>query len=131
MNRLNFGIVGCGSVADIHARALSELETSSLEIAYSRDLGNAQRIGDELHVEATDDWSDVINNERLDVLSICTPSGTHLEYGRRAAEAGYHVVTEKPIETTLEKGQALIDVCRESGVHLSIIFQNRFIPDDS
>jgi len=129
MEQTGFGLVGCGSVADIHARALTELETASLEIAYSRSMENASRVADELGIQATDDWEELVNTESVEVLSICTPSGTHLDYGQRAAEAGFHVVVEKPIEVTVERGRALIDACEEQGVHLSVIFQNRFIPE--
>ncbi len=129
MDRLSFGIVGCGSVANIHARALSELESASLEVVYSRSMDNAKSLGDEMNVDATDDWKNLTSRDALDVLSICTPSGTHLDYGRRAAGDGFHVVVEKPIEVTLERGRKLIEVCEERNRHLSVIFQNRFLPD--
>jgi len=65
----------------------------------------------------------------IDSVSICTPNGNHLDYGQKAAEAGKHVMVEKPIEVTLARGKQLIEACRQYGVALAIIYQNRFIPE--
>ncbi|MBD3276161.1 MAG: gfo/Idh/MocA family oxidoreductase [Candidatus Marinimicrobia bacterium] len=127
--KLGFGIVGCGSVSEIHARALKKLDSTELVAVYSRSEDNAKSVGEEHGTDYHTDWEEFINRDDLDVVSICTPSGTHLDYGKRSAEAGKHVVVEKPIEVTVEKGQQLIDICKQNGVHLSVIFQNRFIPD--
>jgi predicted dehydrogenase len=129
MNKTGFCIAGCGSVAQIHARALDELDEANLVLAYSRSKENAEELAEEHGIEATDDWSEVSEHQDINVITICTPSGTHLDYGKRAARDGFHVVTEKPIEVTIDRGRELIDVCDEEGVHLSVIFQNRFIPD--
>jgi predicted dehydrogenase len=63
----------------------------------------------------------------LDAVAVCTPSGTHAEIGCAAAQAGKHVLVEKPIEIALEKADALIDVCRRSDVRLGVAFQSRFL----
>ncbi len=64
----------------------------------------------------------------IQVVSICTPSGTHAELGIKAAAAGKHVVVEKPIDVTLEKARMLIDACHKARVKLAVIFQARFLP---
>ncbi len=129
MNKTGFCIAGCGSVAQIHAKALDELKEAELLLAFSRSRENAEELADEHGIDATADWNEISNHDEIDVISICTPSGTHLDYGKRAARDGFHVVTEKPIEVTIARGRELINVCNEEGVHLSVIFQNRFIPD--
>jgi predicted dehydrogenase len=75
------------------------------------------------------DWEGFLAREDVDVVVICTPSGAHLDYGALAARAGKHVVVEKPIEVTVARGRQLIDTCTENRVHLSVIFQNHFVPD--
>ncbi len=129
MDKPGFAIVGCGSVAEIHAKALSELDEAELVLAFSRTLDNAEELAGEHGIDYTNEWVDLVDREEVDAVSVCTPSGTHLDYGAQAAKEGLHVVTEKPIEVTIERGRSLIDVCDRNDVHLSVIFQNRFIPD--
>ena len=64
----------------------------------------------------------------IDVVCVCTPSGNHGEVTIAAAEAGIHVLCEKPIEITDEKLTAMIDACRKHGVKLGGIFQRRTLP---
>jgi UDP-N-acetyl-2-amino-2-deoxyglucuronate dehydrogenase len=64
----------------------------------------------------------------IDVVSVCVPSGNHAEVGIRVAEAGKHVVVEKPVEVTLEAADRLIEACRRNGVKLAVISQHRFDP---
>jgi UDP-N-acetyl-2-amino-2-deoxyglucuronate dehydrogenase len=61
----------------------------------------------------------------VDAVSICTPSGLHAKLGVQAARAGKHVITEKPLDITLERCDALIAACDEAGVRLSCVFQMR------
>ncbi len=90
--------------------------------------GKAEQLGEKTGVQAYDRWEAFIADRRLEMVSICTPNGTHLDLGRKAAEAKKHVVVEKPIEVTIARGRALIDVCHRKGVRLAVIFQNRFLP---
>jgi predicted dehydrogenase len=62
----------------------------------------------------------------VDVVTVCTPSGAHEESAIKAAEAGKHVIVEKPIEVTLEKADRIIESCNRNKVLLGVIFQSRF-----
>ncbi|MBC8180962.1 Gfo/Idh/MocA family oxidoreductase [candidate division KSB1 bacterium] len=126
-NKLGIGIVGCGAISDIHARAILESDKIDLISVYSRNLKNAKRVGEQYGVSYSNDWDIFVNDESLDIVSICTPSGNHLDYGELAAEAGKHVVVEKPIDVTVERGKQLIDVCKKNSVKLAVIFQSRFL----
>jgi predicted dehydrogenase len=66
--------------------------------------------------------------ERVDVVDICTPTPSHLEYTRLAASAGKHVVCEKPIALNLSDAQAMMDACRTANVRLFIAHVVRFFP---
>ena len=65
----------------------------------------------------------------MDAVSICVPSGKHLDLGVKAAEAGKHVIVEKPIEVTLKRANTLIEKCKEKNVQLAVIYQTRFMPE--
>jgi UDP-N-acetyl-2-amino-2-deoxyglucuronate dehydrogenase len=125
--KMGIGIVGCGTVAGVHADAVRGAAGAELVSVFSRNRDRADRLGKSHGVTAFSDWESFIRDERLDLVSICTPNGTHLDYGRLAAEMGKHVVCEKPIEVTLERGLELIGACKKNCVQLAVIFQNRFL----
>jgi len=129
MSKFGIGIVGCGAIVSVHAEAIRQLPNVGLVSVYSRNLDNARRLSRKFNVTASNGWDEFIGDERLDVVTVCTPSGTHLDYGQRIAEAGKHVVVEKPIEVTLERGKLLIEACKKNDVKLAVIFQNRFLPE--
>ncbi len=64
----------------------------------------------------------------LDIVSVCTPHPTHEAVVVEAAEAGVHVLCEKPLATTLEASQRMVDACKQHGVQLGVLFQRRFWP---
>lgn len=127
--KFGMGIVGCGTIAYVHAEAIQRINGADLISVYSRNRDHAERLGRKFDVMAHDNWEDFIQDDRLEIVTVCTPSGTHLDYGRLIAEEGKHVVVEKPIEVTLDRGKQLIDVCKRHGIKLAVVFQNRFIPD--
>ncbi len=127
--KFGIGLAGCGTIARVHAEAIRQLPNAELVAVYSRNLDNALRLSQKFNVAASNNWNEFIDNERLDVVTVCTPSGTHFDCGKRVAEAGKHVIVEKPIEVNLERGKQLIEVCKKNNVKLAVIFQNRFLPD--
>jgi predicted dehydrogenase len=68
----------------------------------------------------------MLSNPELDIVTICTPSGAHLEPGIAAARAGKHVLVEKPLEITPKRCDQLISECDKRGVYLGTIFPSRF-----
>ena len=128
-SEIGFAIIGCGTIADVHAAAIKDISDAQLVIVYSRNPENAKKLGSKYQVDWTSSWDELKNNSDIDIVSICTPSGTHLDYGSLAAESGRHVIVEKPIEVTTERGQLLIEICRRKGIKLAVIYQNRFLPD--
>jgi len=126
---LKIGIVGIGTIADIHAQALQESDNLVLFSVYSRSEKNARSLGEKRNVRWYTDWDKFISDPEMDAVSVCTPSGNHLDYGELAARAGKHVIIEKPIEVTLDRAKRLIHVCEENSVDLAVIYQSRFVPE--
>lgn len=127
--RVGIGIVGLGNIASTHARAIMGVQQAELVAACSRSETNRSSFSKNFDVTIYSDVGDLLSDDNIDVISICTPSGTHLDYGTLAADAGKHIIIEKPIEITVERGQALVDCCKKNGVKLAVIYQNRFIPE--
>ncbi len=125
----NFGLVGCGMIAEYHARAISEIEGASVAAAFSRNPANAAKIADIAPGCAVyDDLDRMLAHPGLDVVCVCTPSGAHLDPALKAARAGKHVVVEKPLEITVERCDAIIAACDSASVRLCTIFPSRFSP---
>lgn len=127
-NEIRFGLVGCGVIGAVHAQAIDRIAGAKIvavcDIVPERAERQAQVSGADAYV----DCQQMFQRGDLDVVTICTPSGTHAEIGIAAARAGKHVLVEKPMDVTLEKADALIAACEDAGVLLGCIFQHRFDP---
>jgi UDP-N-acetyl-2-amino-2-deoxyglucuronate dehydrogenase len=128
MPQHGFGLIGCGMIAEFHTRAINEIDGAHIIGACSRNRANAEKIaGMAGHACAiVDDVDKLLALPGLDVVCVCTPSGAHMEPAKRAAEAGKHVVVEKPLEITLPRCDAIIAACERAGVRLCTIFPSRF-----
>lgn len=113
-------------ISDFHAAAISELGNGRLVAVSSRRAENAKRLTDQYAVESYTDYTEMLKRDDLDIVCICTPSGSHLEPAVAAAEAGKHVVVEKPLEITLARCDQIIEACESAGVRLCAIFNSRF-----
>jgi UDP-N-acetyl-2-amino-2-deoxyglucuronate dehydrogenase len=129
MNTLGVGIAGAGTIGAVHAEALDELQgTRLVAVAEAREVTGhklAEAHGAEWHA----DFGELLGRSDMDVVVICTPSGLHPDQAVAAARAGKHVITEKPMATTLEGANRMIHACREAGVTLTVIYQYRFNRD--
>jgi predicted dehydrogenase len=124
--RFGFGIVGCGLIANFHARAIADLPRTRLVACYSRNAESADRFAKEESCRAYHKLEKLLADPDIDIVTICTPSGAHLEPAIAAARAGKHVIVEKPLEITLRRCDAMIAACRDNGVKLATIFPSRF-----
>ena len=125
---LGFAIVGCGMIARFHARALAEIPGTALKAVVDVSLPSASRMIKELNLPfaPTDDLNAVLRRKDIDVVTVTTPSGLHMEPAVAAANAGKHVVVEKPLEITLERCDRIIEACLKNRVQLGTIFASRF-----
>lgn len=125
---LGFAIVGCGMIARFHAKALAEVPGTRLVALVSRTEASARKLADSLGTpcDIATDLNAVLKRPDVNVVIVTTPSGAHMEPAVAAAQAGKHVVVEKPLEITLERCDRIIDACRANGVQLCTIFPSRF-----
>jgi predicted dehydrogenase len=128
MAPIGVAVAGCGMIAGIHVSALQELPEAKAVGAWSRSPDRATRFAAERGVKPYGSFEDLLADPAVDAVIVCLPSGYHAEYGIRAAEAGKHVIVEKPIDITEARARALIQACRTAGRHLSVIFQSRYSP---
>jgi UDP-N-acetyl-2-amino-2-deoxyglucuronate dehydrogenase len=123
---VGWGIIGCGMIAKFHAKAISELRGSHLVACYARDAAKARAFAAQYGGTPYDDLQTMLAHPGLDIVTICTPSGAHMEPGMAAARAGKHVLVEKPLEVTTNRCDRLIKECERHDVYLGTIFPSRF-----
>ena len=123
---IGFGIIGCGMIAKFHARAIRDIKGAKLLGCFNRTIDKAQALANEFGGEATDDLDAMLARPDIDIVTICTPSGAHMEPAIAAAKAGKHVIVEKPLDVTLKRCDAMIAACEKAGVKLGTIFPSRF-----
>jgi len=121
-----FGIVGCGMISEFHSAAVAELEGGGLAAVSDVIERSARKIAGKYGVPWHRDHKDLVKRDDVDIVSVCTPSGAHMEPAVAAAEAGKHVIVEKPIEVTLARADKIIEACDRNGVKLCAIFPSRF-----
>lgn len=126
MKTWNFGIVGSGLIADFHARAIGDLDNAKFVGCCDKIPERAAALADKYDAKAFDTYQDMVASDDIDVVTIATPSGFHLEPAVAAAEAGKHVICEKPLEITLDRIDAMIAAHEKAGTRLGGIFPYRF-----
>ena len=126
MTRTRVGIVGCGKVAGIHAAALAALPDAELVAVCDIDADRAGAFAARHGGRAFGDLPAMLRDGRPEVVLIGTPHPLHAEAAIRAAEAGVHVLVEKPLAASLADCDAMIAAANKAGVTLGVISQRRF-----
>jgi len=123
-----FALVGAGNISETHARATATLPGVEIAAVGGRTLDRASRLASLYGATAYDDYAALLGHPGLDAVVLGSPSGLHAEQGIAAARRGLHVLTEKPIDVTLERADALIETARAAKVALGVLFQDRAQP---
>ncbi len=123
---LGFGIIGCGMIANFHARAIREIRGTKLAACFDQVPAAADRLGETTGCKVYHKLDDMLADPAVNIVTIGTPSGAHMGPAIAAARAGKHVIVEKPLEITLRRCDQIIEACQKAGVVLSTIFPSRF-----
>jgi len=113
-------------IAEFHARAISAMPGAELVAVYARRPEAAAALVSEHGGTAYTDYDQFLAHDGLEIVTICTPSGAHLEPVVAAARAGKHIICEKPLEVTTARVDDMIAACHQHGVTLAGIFPRRF-----
>lgn len=123
---LGFGIIGCGMISRFHAKAIGEIAGAKVVACQSATPASADKFAAEIGCKAYYDLDAMLADPAVQIVTVCTPSGSHLDPAVAAAKAGKHVIVEKPLEITLARCDAIIDACNAAGVTLATTFPSRF-----
>ena len=123
-----FGIIGTGMIARFHAQALRDMPDAALHAVFDAIPERAESMAKEFGVKAYATLDDFLADPAIEIVTVCTPSGAHLDPALAALQAGKHVICEKPLEITTGRIDILMNAAESAGVSLSGIFNRRFHP---
>ncbi len=124
--KIGFGIIGCGVIAPRHAEAIRKADGAELIACCDIIDEKAEQFAKEEGAEFWyKDYKEMLKRDDIDSVCICTPSGMHGDMVIDCAEAGKHVMCEKPLDIKMEKLDSMVEACRKAGVKLGGIFQRR------
>ncbi len=125
MQKIRWGLIGCGVIAPAHAGAVMRSECAELTAVADADATRGAARAEEYGVPFYSDYREMVRSGKVDAVSICTPSGLHAEMTIAASEAGVHVLCEKPMAITKQQMDAMMEACERAGTKLSVVFQRR------
>jgi UDP-N-acetyl-2-amino-2-deoxyglucuronate dehydrogenase len=126
---IHIGLIGAGNISETHARATRAIPGVALAAIYGTNPGKVQRLSQEHQAKPYLDFDAFLAHRPMDLVMIGSPSGCHAAQGIPAAQRCLHVLTEKPLDITTARADALIDAAKKSQVKLGVIFQDRTKPD--
>ncbi|MCC2608783.1 Gfo/Idh/MocA family protein [Neorhizobium petrolearium] len=127
MARLKVAMIGLGMASGHHARALLDLsDRIECVAAYSRSNARREAFATQYPIQTSGDLDAIFADRTIEAVLILTPPNTHLELVRRAAEAGKHILLEKPLDISFARSEAIVRTAREASVLLGMVLQNRF-----
>jgi predicted dehydrogenase len=126
---IGVGILGAGNISDTHARAALAIPGVEVVAVYGQNAEKAARLAQTYGGRAYDRLEAFLDHRPMDLVAIGSPSALHADEGIAAARRGLHVLTEKPIDVTTARADALIDAAERADVRLGVFFQDRLKPD--
>ena len=126
---IKFGIIGAGILAPLHAQAIASNRKAELVAITDIDAEKASELAKAFNVQKTyTNFEDMLQDETIDAVCICVPSGLHAQIAVKCAEMGKHVLCEKPLDIQFSQMDLMIDACKGAGVKLASVFQRRTLP---
>ena len=122
-------VIGAGTMGRTHSGAYAEIPDAELVAVVDSRLDAAEEIASAYSARAYPTIEELLSEEDVDVIDVCTPTASHLDYIKAAAAAGKHVCSEKPLGRTIGQAQEAVRVCEEAGVVLFVAHVLRWFPE--
>lgn len=124
---IGFAVVGFG-MGRHHCRSIRAAQGAELIAVCDIDQERREKAAAEFGCKVYASVEEMLADPDVDVVNVAVPTGRHAEVGIKAAQAGKHIICEKPLDVNLEKADALIMACKDYDVKLASIFQRRLHP---
>ncbi len=125
---IHIGLIGGGNITQTHARAALAIPGVEISAIYGTNSESVARLCREHGGKPYQDFDAFLSHRPMNLVIIGSPSGLHATHGIAAARRGLHVLTEKPMDISTKRADALIEAAKQSGAKLGVIFQDRLKP---
>lgn len=129
MKIINTAVIGSGFMGAAHIEALRRIGGVNIKAIVSDDLPAAKSIAEKYSIpDVYSDYKKVLEDKEIEAIHNCTPNYLHFEINKAAAEAGKHIISEKPLTTNSEDSKVLVDLVKKNKLVNAINFNYRFYP---
>lgn len=129
MRKVGFGVIGVGTWGENHVRALAQNPQANLIAIADTNKLRAEMIAKQYNVKKYyTNYKDLLENPDIEAVGIATPDFLHVEPCVDAAEAGKHILVEKPLATNVQDAKKIVDAAKKNNVKLMVDFHNRWNP---
>lgn len=126
-NKATLGIIGAGRIGRLHAENIINFPNVNLKAISDIYIDHAKEWAKGLGIKHLyESYENIINDNEIDAILVCSPTNTHAEIMIEAAKKGKHIFCEKPISFSIEETEQVLDVVEENGVKLQVGFNRRF-----
>ena len=131
MKKIKIGVIGAGRIGKVHVAALAQsvpeaavISVADTNIESARYLAGKYGIG-----QVTSNYQEILRNEEIEAVIICSPTDTHAKYIVEAAGEGKHIFCEKPVDLSLEEISRALRAVKQADVKFMVGFNRRFDPN--
>lgn len=126
--RIRTAVIGCGKVGHFHAKAYAKCENSEFIAVCDMNPESAAAFAEQYGVKSFTSVKQMIQEMKIDVVSICTPHPVHAAPAVEAAGLGVNLIIEKPLASSLKDCDDILEAAEKSGVKVATVCQRRFYP---
>ena len=124
IKKIKVGVVGCGRISQKHFQAIKKnSKFLNLVAACDTNVRVLNKLKRDYKIKVYSNFDNMINKEKLDLVSICTPSGYHAQQTIKAAQKKINVLTEKPMATSFQDGKKMVEACKKNKKKLFVVKQ--------
>ena len=127
--KFGFGVIGTGNIAKFHTDCIEKIPNASLLGVLSKSEARAREVATNYNAPVFWELEKLLSHPDIDIICVCNESGLHGATIAKIANAGKHVLCEKPLETTVEKIDQIAEVVKSTSIQLACVFQNRENPE--
>lgn len=128
VNKIGFGVIGAGLWGESHAHVFASHPYAELVGVYDINKAKAKELSEQYGAKCYDSLELMLEDEKVEAVGIATPDFAHRDVAVKAANAGKHILLEKPLATTLEDTDAIADAVKKNNVRLMVDFHARWNP---
>ena len=128
MNKIGMAVIGCGTWGDAHAEIYASEPDTKLVAVCDHDEARVKSLAEKYGCRHFTNYRDMLRNDEIKAVGVVTPDFAHADPVVAAAEAGKHVLVEKPLATTWEDVRRIVRAAKKADVQIMVDFHNRWNP---